>query len=725
MTTPPDSFERPPFALKVGLVGNRRFGSPGSASDAGFADSMATQAGAACEIVWKEITAGMRDVWSRPLPGLAGAASSHQSPSPGVEQTPRTLADFFAPGPAYLTVLTGLAAGVDQLGARAAVNCRRKDHAEKPEAWPVTIRLEGIAPFCEADFPGNPQDPRPEFTRPEAAEFYDLATECAQLVRLDGVYGLPGDERSDDSRNDAYAQVRDMILQNSDLLVAVFDPNAAARKAGTVETVRQALASGVPTLVILLAADGAHAALYRLPDEFRVGDLAAPPMSDASWRERLRQTLDHLLALPHAMALADEDEHQRVQRQHAYKETVEQLEEFLIRPVSSLAAPHVIRSAVFSAGWRFVCWLGARFGRPHGFVRYGVPIPNASWKDMTVSPYRQAYQRADAFSRRYMDVYRGAFPLAFLLAGVATSTAVSMMVVGAFTSGHPPLALVVALGVSKVGILLFLLWLEHNGHRRRWQEHAAEHRYMAELLRPMEWLAALGTAPPTVEMPAQYASLDPRQSWMPWLFRAMARGALSVCPTETISAPPGPRGEVIFSRDTARRALTQARDEWLSDQRAYHARAAQSNHAIENGLERIGKFLLYAVLGCAVAAFGLELGERWWHPLPSWLEGRLPGAIVILTALAAALPAFIAAIGGIIFQSEAKRLESRSEEMFHSLAAQQKKLTEWLDALETSPPAHGGTARIAAEQLRTLAGVVIAETGDWKALYQTQEIKAG
>src|SRR5262249_10649710 len=95
---------------------------------------------------------------------------------------------------------------------------------------------------------------------------------------------------------------------------------------------------------------------------------------------------------------------------------------------------------------------------------------------------------------------------------------------------------------------------------------------------------------------------------------------------------------------------------------------------------------------------------------------------VVLGAVAAVLPAFIAALGGIVFQSEAKRLRLRSEAMQAGLSEQRRRLALQIDAI---PHAHGGDARRAARSLRDLSAMTIAEAADWKVLYQTHEIHAG
>ena len=99
---------------------------------------------------------------------------------------------------------------------------------------------------------------------------------------------------------------------------------------------------------------------------------------------------------------------------------------------------------------------------------------------------------------------------------------------------------------------------------------------------------------------------------------------------------------------------------------------------------------------------------------------------ILLAATAAALPAFIAALGGIMFQSEARRLELRSESMHDYLSLYESSLERHLAALEAPAELRcGGEVWRTAEWLRSLAGIMLAETSDWAVLYQTHEIHAG
>ena len=144
----------------------------------------------------------------------------------------------------------------------------------------------------------------------------------------------------------------------------------------------------------------------------------------------------------------------------------------------------------------------------------------------------------------------------------------------------------------KIGILLLLLKLESMGYKGRFQEAGADFRYLAELLRPMQWLTPLGTYPPGVDLPLHAIRHDPRRKWMAWLARAIARSLPCIAADQKERAGVSPTTITITAGD-ASAALDRARTEWIAGQVAYHYRQAARMHILENGLERLAKGLLW------------------------------------------------------------------------------------------------------------------------------------
>jgi len=316
----------------------------------------------------------------------------------------------------------------------------------------------------------------------------------------------------------------------------------------------------------------------------------------------------------------------------------------------------------------------------------------------------------EGLAEAFMRTYRGAFVLSYMLAGLAVAVAVVMILKG---SEHG-VALTLTLCTLKIGILVALLLIERASRKLRLHEAAVDFRYLAELLRPMQWLSPAGVYPPAVDLPLHSASADLRRSWMAWLVRAAARSS------PFVSANMEHPAQIVMTRDIAASVLDRARQEWIDGQIVYHARNSARMEALGEGLERWAKVFLWTVLIAAVAACALELFPA--MPLAACLLASFHATPVatILGAAAAILPAFIAALIGVAFQSEAKRLAQRSEMMHEALVEQHERLKSMAATLRAGGASHAEVMAI----LKKLSSITIAEAADWKLLYQVHEVRA-
>jgi len=677
---------KPSCALKVAVVGNRRFAGESDDEPNDAAERMKAQAALACSAVWQVVVESMRSALERNVRTLH---ADHGR-----------LKDFFSDERPALTVLSSLAAGADQIGAQTALGAGRGDGG-------VSVLLEAVLPFPQEDYPGLPGKLRPEFRLDEAEALAQLAGRARQVVRLDGRYD------DEDGRRHAYEQAREMVMQHADLLVAVYDPKAAGARAGTLETVTMALSKFLlPVVVVLTAEHEARVAVYTsLEDRATTGDEEwerACLLADDRWRTELRRRIGDTLSLPHQLPITDEPPYERDRREVSLSEAVERLRLMYGQTPLHRVCRDPFLTRIFAVAWQTVLALGAACSGRYGFSEH-TPRPGSASEAITLQPYAAYYARASVLSDSYMRTYRGAFVMSFALAGLAVTAAVTLMMVSLLTSGDPPLVAILSLGGLKIGIIVALLALQRSGRRGRYQEHAADFRYLAELLRPMQWLAPVATTVPFVPLPAHSAPLDPRRGWTRWLFRTIARATPFVALPAVSDGEASPR-HVSLDATVARTAVERAASEWLQGQRRYHYDNAVKMHAIDDGLERLAQILLWIVLACAGVALLLE-GLHRLHTLA-----------IVLGTCAAALPAFIAALGGIMFQSEAKRLRLRSEAMHLDLVQQQNKLRARIAAIRDT---EGCVAWEDAKRLSELSKVTIGEAGDWKVLYQTHEVHAG
>jgi len=572
--------------------------------------------------------------------------------------------ELFSDEQPQMIVLTSLAKGGDQIGAATALEAADAQHA-------IEVALEVVTPFAEENYPGLPGATRKEFTDEEADEFRRLEKRSRQTICLAGTYG------NDDERLRAYQDARDVLLQNSDVLIAVYDPTQPVKPAGTRETVKLALAAGSPVIGVLVDQSTATITVPRLD---------GLPGND--WQDDVSESIRQQLVLPDLPDL-----------RHALQR---------LDLISGEEPPGICTEdtlgQIFAGAWNATHELAALAASPESIKH----LDEKSAEDPAIetAPYAAFYQRASELAMMYMRAYRGGFVLAYVLAGVAVAAAVLMLVTFRLTP-HPPPLIIWTLAGGKIFILVILLRLQGSGRREKLHEAAADFRYLTELLRPMQWLTPLGTYPPAVDLPLHATRHDPRRSWMAWLARAVARSSPSVSLRGVDHQP----RHITLTPNYAAGVLDAARTEWIESQVRYHAANARRMHIMEEGMERLAQGLIWVVLLAAFMAWAAETQEA-------------DHLAAVLTGIAAVLPAFTAAIGGILFQSEAKRLASRSEAMQHALGHQQQVLAAEADRLRAAGTTYLADSPHATAVLKHLSAITIAEAADWKILYQVHEIHA-
>lgn len=100
-----------------------------------------------------------------------------------------------------------------------------------------------------------------------------------------------------------------------------------------------------------------------------------------------------------------------------------------------------------------------------------------------------------------------------------------------------------------------------------------------------------------------------------------------------------------------RKTAAQVRDAWIGEQAKYHDRNARTMHAMHHRMEQIATLLSWSVI--AVVGFDLLLiGGKILHWLPESCVPFAKAATPWMIFISAVLPAAVAALGGIRFQSE-------------------------------------------------------------------------
>jgi hypothetical protein len=574
---------RTPLALRVGVVGHRPDSKKRSTPDA--ASLRAT-----CRTLLSHIQAGFSEVWVAHREDFCDTPPRDDGKPPG------------------LRVVSSLAEGADQWLAS--------------ESEQLGYEIQAVLPFERSEY-------RKDFTDDAVLNEYQRLLELATAVfELDGCRARAGD---------SYLAAARVLLNQTDLLIAIWDGKDAQGTGGTGQVVREALQRHVPTVWIN----------WEAPAEWRLMTAG-------------RQLLGQRVDVPGDVRLL-----------------TRQVTELLVPPAASQAAakPHRedLRTAYFAdrrrswtplGGWwnffrdlvtgkpgalairvrEFITetqkrwqqdWTGPR-GEVEG--RHSIPAEIIKWSEENYLPH---YAWANQLSVYYANHFRSSFAWIYLLGALA----VLLALIG--KTAHVSHALELVFISAEVIVICIIIGLTWYGRRRRWHERWIDYRTLAERLRLVRFNSLLGGVWHNVNVPSHLATYgNPAATWMHWHARAVERAA--GLPQVVVSP-----AYLSACRELVLYAL-------IGEQGTYHKRNADRLGSVDHRLHRLGEMLFLAtliacVIHLAVASFSGwfgEAAEKW----DRWL-----------IFFAAFLPALGAAMAAIRSQGEFHRVVQRSRAMREEL----------------------------------------------------------
>jgi hypothetical protein len=388
---------------------------------------------------------------------------------------------FYPSGRQPLRLVSALAEGADRIAALAAVE--------------AGMELGVVLPFVPSEY-------RKDFTdESSSTQFDELLGKASHVLVLDG----DGAERQR-----AYEAAGMTMLDNCDLLIAVWDGGPGRGRGGTREVIEEAARRAIPVVVIDPA--GAETMV-------RSGGPGARPMRFEDVPVLSSGDLARLVA---AEVGAEEGP---ARAQEWLREAKPPRE-----PAIHSAYPLLLRLA----------GAGPRRGRPRS--------AEPSLSNQPADPLRQAFDWWDRVAIRAAQAFRSAVIVNFSLAALAVVLAAASLLAD-------EVKWLFVLG--EVVTILLLLANTVSAGRRRWQERWLEAREVAELLRVCSMLRNVGIG---------RGIADPGQGGLlGWYAGAFARGApleqADLSDFATAAAPliAEVRGQAQWNEATARRMHLAAR----------------------------------------------------------------------------------------------------------------------------------------------------------------------
>ncbi len=590
-----------------------------------------------------------------------------------------------------------LANGVDEIAANAALGRGWSLVAPLPFGPDLNCAinsgadtLEDFEAVCEGRTANNAQvDARARAIR----TLEDKASVFAIADRDDAIRALvrarladPADDRINARLAALYAintaLAGRVMLERSDLLIAVWDGETTDVAGGTGHTLKTALELGTPVLIMHPACPDDWT-VCTLPEELARIDLCA---DQGLARERLGALVKSALASVRQDRLMIDRErwrpkagfglglYRRIERFFGGRSTRS-------GTVSSrYEAPEAIAQGS-AANTRAAARVAVDAARP-----VGQDTPD--WTLTTlVERVLPTFAWADGVSSRLADAYRSGMSLNFLLSALA-------IIAGA---AYLPLDLAQYKWVfASVEFLLLLaiLVVTFAGYRRAWHRRWFETRRLAEYLRLSQGLLLMGVARPIGRWPR-----SERGEWPERFARDALRDA---------GLP-----NVIVDRSYVRSVLSGVILPHIKSQRGYHVAKARQLQTAHHRIDRAAEVCFIAAIVSVTAYLLLELGA-----LTGIVPLGLPYSVAkTFTFLGVAFPTLGANLAGLRYFGD-----------FDRFAAISRATASQLDAIETrvelllaSDPERL-TYGAASELVRNFEQIVVGEIEGWQAVFGSKHI---
>jgi hypothetical protein len=642
------STELPPPRLSVGVTGHRD----------GNAFFIANRA---------QIEATLGAVFGaigRAADGLSGARTRlHALLAPGVDMMAMDLA--LARG---WEVVTPLPFGLD---LNIAVNCREVTEADAR----ALLHGDGepspaIAAQAEAmrDIAGRVQ-------------LFQLAEEDDFVAdRFIAALASPGDRHVTSEyailASERAAVAARIMIEQSDLLVAIWDGATPGAIGGTRHSIESALYHGLPVIWI-------HAAE---PDAVYI--LEGP---DALERLGPKQTPDEVAAFVAALASpADLDHWERAARFHS--------EQWHRRSSRRFHAYRRIETIFGGAGaGRFFRSLVSHYETPDAIaVGSGAELlaaaralsgTDTAFVERLKTQALRRFAWADGLSTYLSDAYRGGMVMNFLLSAMAVIAGVAYLPLVGVDWKWP-------FAAAELLLLLAIVAITAVGRKRRWHGRWLETRRVAEYLRHAPNLLLLGVARPVARWPQ-----GSNTQWPEYYARQALRA---------VGLP-----RIVVTQDYLRSALVLLLARHAEEQRSYHRDKAAKLARVHHGLDRLSEGLFVLAI-ISVSTYLLVIAAGYYGLVPAKTGELLAKP---LTFLGLALPALGGAFAGIRYLGDFERFASISDvtaEKLEGLAARIETLLS------------GAEPMLRYAQVASLAhamdDVVIAEIESWQAVFAVKNM---
>ncbi len=471
-----------------------------------------------------------------------------------------------------------------------------------------------------------------------------------------------------------------ILIEQSDLLIAVWDGKSTASVGGTGHTIATALELGVPVIWIDPASPEGWQ-LYLAPE----GLIAQSRQTDPARREGALIALAHAALRPGTelgqsgfAALDAEKWRPRSNRlAHTY------------RRVEALFGGGGRRYGFRSLTQRYESADEIAAGSAAAFLSHAASLPGAdkAHVDTLASEVLRRFAWSDGISARLSDAYRGGMTVNFILSSMAIFAGISYLpMVGIeqkwLFAGAELLLLMGVLTITAIG--------QRRGFHARWFAT----RRLAEYLRHAPLLLIIGAARPAGRWPHGADS-----NWPEFYARQVLRG---------VGLP-----RMVIGADYLHGVLTGPLADHVRSQRDYHFGKAERLTTVHHNLDHLSERLFQFAVASVTVYLMLNGFEA-----AGWVsEAMVSKLSKYFTVLGVMFPTFGAGIAGVRYFGDFERFGEISKVTATKLDAISRRIN-----LLAQAPAGALNYGEVAELVHATDDVVVAEIESWQAVFAGKHI---
>lgn len=487
-----------------------------------------------------------------------------------------------------------------------------------------------------------------------------------------------------------------VMIEQSDLLIAVWDGVSRAYIGGTGHTIQIALETGAPVVWLDANAPAQWQILFG-PEELASvqAQASAAPITESAAQARLAELQARIRAALRPTGGRKSAHHKK----HKTVVGHDTLAAETLRPHSN-AFWHLYRrvEAVFGADtfkarfrnlrqtYETPAAIGTGSAAPLLAHMRALPGQHENFVNAIEGRILRRFAWADGVSARLSDLYRGGMTTSFLLAPLAIVVGIAYL---PFASSNEKWMF----ALIELFLLSTIVYITLVGQRNRWHGRWFETRRVAEYLRHTPILLALGVA----RAPGRWPQ-GTETSWPEWYARHTLRD---------VGLP-----ELAVTQTYLRNAVRDLLHPHVVGQRDYHLGKASRLATVHHRLDHLSEVLFTLALVSVTAYLILRTGDvlHLWPHMPDWLS-------YLFTFLGVLLPTFGGSIAGIRYFGDFERFSAISSVTAEKLQAVHTRIEQVLNA-NNSALDYGHVSDLA----HATDDVVVSEIENWQAVFGGKQV---